>query len=107
MPSSKRYGAQSAAANGQPKMPATANQNIPNEVLSPPRQFINAAAPRVTMYMAKLDGRNAVLAWKLPGLKTVARRKKMPMRLLRVVLVTMNKMVWHRAQPRANPKRMK
>jgi hypothetical protein len=106
MPSSSRYGAQSAEAKGHPRMPAMANQNIPSDVLKPPRQFMNAAAPRVTIYMAKLEGRKAVLAWKLPGLMTVAMRKKIPMRLLRVVLVTMNRRVWHMAHPKAKPRRM-
>jgi hypothetical protein len=57
--------------------------------------------------MAKLDGRKAVLAWKFPGLATVAIKKKRPIRLLSVVLVTMNKMVWVIAQTKASPKRTK
>ncbi|KAI6759302.1 hypothetical protein HG530_009982 [Fusarium avenaceum] len=52
-------GAQSAAANGHPRIPAAANQNMPWEVLRPPFQFMKAAAPSVTKYMAKLDGRKA------------------------------------------------
>ena len=43
-------------------MPAMANQKIPWEVFSPPRQFMKAEAPSKHPYMAKLDGRNAVLA---------------------------------------------
>jgi hypothetical protein len=60
--SSSRNGAQSAAAKGQPRTPPTANQVMACDVLMPPRQFIKAAAPIILMYMAKLDGRKAVLA---------------------------------------------
>jgi hypothetical protein len=42
------------------------------------------AAPSIPVYMAKLEGRKAVLAWKFPALRTVARRKRTPMRALRV-----------------------
>ena len=101
--SSNMNGAQRAEANGQPKTPAAANQKIPQDVLSPPRQFMNEAAPNITMYMAKLEGKNAVLAWKLPGLITVISRKNMPILLLSVELVDMKRMVWHRAQPMAKP----
>lgn len=55
--SSNTKGAHSAVANGQPSTPPTANQNMPCDVLSPPRQFMREAAPTMTMYMAKLDGR--------------------------------------------------
>ena len=105
--SSRMYGAQSAAANGHPRMPPMANQKIPCEVLSPPRQFMNAAAPSMHMYMAKLDGKKAALAWKLPGLVTVAMRKKMAILPLRVRLMTLNRTVWHSAQTKARPYRTK
>lgn len=101
--SSSMYGAQSAAANGQPRIPAMANQKMPCEVLRPPRQFMNEAAPSMHMYMAKLEGRNAVLAWKFPGLMTVAMRKKMPILPFRVELTTLNMTVWQRAQTKARP----
>lgn len=55
-------GRQSAAAKGHPRIPATANQKMPCEVLRPPRQFMNDAAPSMHMYIAKLEGRKAVLA---------------------------------------------
>jgi hypothetical protein len=64
---------------------------------------MQAAAPSMHVYMAKLDGRNAVLALKLPGLVMVTRRKIMPILPLRVELVTMNMMVWQRAQMAASP----
>lgn len=82
--SSSMKGAHSAEANGHPKTPATANQKMPWEVLKPPRQFMNAAPPTMTAYMAKLEGRYAALAWKFPGVATVASRKRKPMRPLRV-----------------------
>lgn len=100
-------GAQSAAANGHPRIPAAANQNMPWEVLRPPFQFMKAAAPSVTKYMAKLDGRKAVLAWKFPGLAMVPIRKKRPIRLLSVVLVTIKRIVCVRAHTKASPKRTK
>ncbi len=57
MPSSARNGAHKAEANGQPRTPPMANQNMAWDVLKPPRQFMKAAVPTMTMYMAKLDGR--------------------------------------------------
>jgi len=97
-PSSKRNGAQRAAANGQPITPPTANQNMPCEDFSPPRQFMKAAAPSIAMYIAKVEGRKAVLALKLPGLVTVAITKKRPIRGFSVVLITRKRRVWQRAQ---------
>ena len=80
---------------------------MPRSVLSPPLQFMNAAAPRRDVYMAKLEGRKAVLAWKLPGDKTVARRKKMPILGLRVKLMTRKKRTWHKAHTKARMYRTK
>lgn len=60
--SSSINGAQSAEANGQPSTPAAANQKIPEAVFNPPRQFMNEEAPSITIYMAKLEGKKAVLA---------------------------------------------
>jgi hypothetical protein len=65
--SSSRKGAHKAMAKGQPKMPATANQKMPQDVFRPPRQSIKAAAPSMAAYMAKLEGRYEALAWKFPG----------------------------------------
>ncbi|KAG7142015.1 hypothetical protein HYQ46_007706 [Verticillium longisporum] len=92
---------QSAPANGQPTTAPAANQAIPCDVLRPPRQFMKAVAPSMLAYMAKLEGRKAVLAWKFPALKTVAQRKMMPIRALRVVLTTRKRRTWHRAQAMA------
>lgn len=60
--SSRRNGAQRAAAKGHPRMPATANQAMPCHVFSPPRQFMKEAAPSMIAYMAKLEGKKAALA---------------------------------------------
>ncbi len=70
--------------------PPTANQNMPCDVFKPPFQFMKAAAPSMAMYIAKLEGRYAVLEWKLPGLKTMAMMKKIPMRGLRVPLTALH-----------------
>lgn len=88
--SSSKNGAANATENGQPSIPPTANQNIPWAVLSPPRQFMNAAMPSIVVYMAKLDGRKAVEARNIPGLNTIDMRKNMAMRGLRVMLITRN-----------------
>lgn len=75
-------------ANGQPMIPPAANQAIPAAVLNPPVQSMKAAAPNMPVYMAKLEGRNAVLAWKFPGLRTKAKMKKTPIRGCTVRLTT-------------------
>lgn len=56
-PSSSKNGALKAIANGQPMMPPAANHAIPEAVLSPPLQFMKAAAPSIPVYMVKLEGR--------------------------------------------------
>jgi hypothetical protein len=63
---------------------------MPCDDFNPPRQFMKAAAPSMQAYMAKLEGRKAALAWKLPGLMTVMRRKNMPTRPFIVELVAWN-----------------
>lgn len=107
MASSIMKGAHRATAKGQPRMPPTANHQMPEDVLSPPRQFMNAAAPRRDVYMAKLEGRKAVAAWKLPGERMVARMKRRPTRGFSVKLTTRNRRTWHRAQPKASTYRTK
>lgn len=107
MASSTRKGAHRAAAKGQPMRPPTANQNMPCDVLIPPFQFMKATVPSMTMYMAKLEGRYAVLAWKLPGLRTTAMRKNKPIRWLRVRLMIRHSSVWHSAQAKARTYRTK
>lgn len=56
----------------------------------------------MAMYMAKLEGRYAVLAWKLPGLETRARMKKRPIRGFSVRQTTLHISVWQRAQTKAS-----
>ena len=105
--SSKTKGAHRAAANGQPTTPPMANHSMPQDVLMPPRQFMKDAAPTIAKYIAKLDGRYAVLAWKFPGLRTVAMMKKIPIRGLIVVLTTRKSRVWQKAQEKARTYRTK
>jgi hypothetical protein len=68
---------------------------------------MNDAAPNMTIYIAKLDGRNAVLEWKLPGLNMRAMMKKTPIRGLRVRQMTLHIKVWHKAQENARAVRIK
>ena len=56
--SSNKNGADKAIANGHPRSPPSAKQNIPDAVFSPPLQFMNMDIPRNVVYMVKLDGRN-------------------------------------------------
>jgi hypothetical protein len=107
MPSSNTKGAHRAMAKGQPNTPPTANQNIPIDVLIPPRQLMNAAAPIIAVYMAKLEGRKAALAWKFPGLNTVAAMKNSPTRGLSARQMAFHINVWQRAQMKASEYRTK
>lgn len=68
---------------------------------------MKAAAPSMHIYIAKLEGKNAVLAWKFPGLVTSAIRKNTPILPLIVTLMAWYKIVWHRAQRMARPYRTK
>ena len=56
-----------APAKGQPKHAPMAIQKIPWAVRRPPRQSMKAAMLSITKYIAKLDGRYEMLAWKKPG----------------------------------------
>ena len=94
-------GAQRAAAKGQPITPPMAKKNMALEVLRPPFQLMKAAAPSMVMYMAKLEGRKAVLEWKLPGLVTSATMKKRPILGFRAKHTALHISVWLRAQTRA------
>jgi len=53
------------------------------------------------VYMAKVDGRKAVDAWNMPGLKMTIVRNKRPMRGLRVRQIEEYSLVWQAAQNRA------
>src|SRR5271167_4691237 len=73
--SSNKNGADSAIEKGQPIMPPSANQKMPDAVFKPPRQLIKAAIPSRVVYIAKLEGRYEADAWNIPGLNTMAIRK--------------------------------
>lgn len=87
-PSSIAKGRIRAPANGHPTMAPRANHATPLAVLRPPLQFMKEAAPSMPVYIVKDDGRYAVAEWKLPGLKTMARMNKTPMRGWMVRLMT-------------------
>lgn len=99
--SSTRNGRESAIANGQPRMPPRANQNMPWVVFNPFLQFMNAAIPSMVQYIAKLEGRNAEDAWNMPGEKTFAIKKNNAMRGFNILFIARNKTVWHIAHPNA------
>jgi hypothetical protein len=105
--SSKRNGADRAMAKGQPIKPPTANQNIPWAVFNPPLQFMKAAIPNIVVYIAKLDGRKDAEAWNIPGLKIMDIIKNRATRGFKVLLITLNSTVWHKAQMNAKAYRMK
>lgn len=54
--SSNKKGAHRNMAKGQPIMPPAANHAIPAAVRGPAFQVMNAAAPSIPVYMAKLEG---------------------------------------------------
>ena len=66
--SSSKNGAAKAAANGHPTTPPTPNHMMPRWALDPLCQSRNAAVPSMLKHMEKLLGRNAALAWNMPGL---------------------------------------
>lgn len=68
---------------------------------------MNAAAPSIAVYMAKLDGRNAALEWKFPGLNTSAAMKNSPTRGLSARQIAFHIKVWQRAQMKASEYRTK
>lgn len=94
-------------AKGQPIKPPTANQNIPWAVFNPPLQFMKAAIPNIVVYIAKLDGRKDAEAWNIPGLKIMDIIKNRATRGFKVLLITLNSTVWHKAQMNAKAYRMK
>jgi hypothetical protein len=51
----------------------------------PPVQFMNAEKPSMVVYMAKLEGKYAIEAWYIPGLDTMAMRKKIATRGFKVL----------------------
>jgi hypothetical protein len=90
--SSNKNGADKAIANGQPRIPPTAKQQIPCAVFRPPLQFINIDMPKNVVYMAKLDGRKDADAWNIPGLNIIAIIKNRAIRGFRMLFITRN--IW-------------
>jgi hypothetical protein len=76
-------------------------------VFKPRFQSRKAARPSIDEYMAKLDGKRAVDAWKTPGLKSIAIRNKTPIRLSRFNDMAEKSRVWHPVQIRARTMRTK
>lgn len=98
MASSARRGRIRAPANGQPTIAPRANHIIPCAILGPPFKSRKAAKPSIDVYMVKVDGRKAVDAWNMPGLKMTIVRNKRPMRGLRVRQIEEYSLVWQAAQ---------
>jgi hypothetical protein len=105
--SSNKNGADKAIANGHPRSPPSAKQNIPCAVFSPPLQFMNIDIPKNVVYMVKLDGRNEADAWNMPGLKIRAIIKNRAIRGFSVVFITRNICVSEMAQTKASIYRTK
>ena len=87
---SNKNGAHNAIEKGHPSIPPMANHSIPCVVFKPPFQFMNAAIPSIVVYIAKLEGRKAAEDMNIPGLDTIASKKKVATRGFRVMLTTLN-----------------
>lgn len=107
MASSIKYGSERAIAKGHPRMPPRAKKPMPHAVFRPPFQFMKEDMPNIVQYMAKLEGRYAAEAWNIPGLDTMAKKKKRATRGFKVLLITRKREVWQRAQTKARKYRMK
>ena len=105
--SSNKKGAESAMANGHPSIPPMANHIMPCMVFRPPRQFIKAAMPSIVAYIAKLEGRKAADALNMPGLNTIAIRKKRAILGFSTPLMIRKSCVSQTAQMKARAYRMK
>ena len=107
MTSSTMKGTIRTPENGHPRMAPMPNQVMPEAVLNPPRQSMKADRPSILVYIVKLDGRYAVEAWNMPGLKTTAMRKKTAMRGFKVRAMVENSLVSQEAQRKASMQRRK
>lgn len=76
--SSTRRGIIRAPANGQPTIAPRPNHIIPWGIFWPPLQSRKALSPSIEVYIVKLDGRNEVEAWNMPGLNATTIRNKRP-----------------------------
>jgi hypothetical protein len=63
---------------------------------------MNEATPSMAAYMAKLEGRYAAAAWKLPALKMVATKNAIPIRGFSVAAIAFQSSVWHSAHANAS-----
>jgi hypothetical protein len=84
MTSSAKRGTIRAPANGHPTIVPSPNHMMPCAALWVFFQSRKAAMPSIDMYMVKVDGRNAVEAWNMPGLNVTISTNNRPMRGLRV-----------------------
>lgn len=73
----------------------------------PPLQFIKQAMPAIVVYIAKLEGRKEAAAWNIPGLVTIAIKKKRAIRGFSVPLMTRNSHVCAIEQAKASAYRIK
>lgn len=103
--SSSKSGIISAPANGQPIIAPSPNHIIPCAVFCPPLQSKKAVNPSIDMYIVKLDGRNAVEAWNMPGLNATIMRNRSPILGLRVRQTAEYNFVSQEAQKTAKAKR--
>lgn len=83
--SSASRGRSKAPENGQPTMAPVPNHIMPSAILFLPLRSRNAVNPSIDVYIVNVDGKNAVDAWKKPGLKIVMIKKSSPILLLSVL----------------------
>lgn len=109
MNSSAKNGKTKAPANGHPRTAPAPNHMIPAFepcVRAPVRstpifQSMKAAAPTILIFIAKLEGKNAALAWKSPVLDTMITPVKIATRGFSVRLIAVTNLAWHVAQTHA------
>lgn len=107
IPSAAIKGMIKAPANGQPTIAPRANHMIPCAILGPFFKSKNAASPSIDVYMVKVDGKKAVDAWNMPGLKSMTVRKRRPIRGLIDRQIDEYNLVWQAAQKNAKNVRIK
>jgi hypothetical protein len=106
MTSSARRGKMRAPAKGHPTIEPRPNQMMPCAVRWAFFQSRKAAKPSIDIYMVKVDGRNAVDAWNIPGLSVTTITNNNPMRGLRVRQIAEYNRVWQAAHTNARPRRI-
>ena len=83
------------------------NHMMPSWLLLPLRQSRKAAVPSMLKAMAKLDGRNAALAWNMPGLATSTSRNSTATRGLKALAIAVKSLVSLKAVKRPRQSRTK